>query len=627
MASHAGSSTGPLNVGEIFIKWEIRGLLGKGGHAWVYQGYDAFLDRHVAIKIIPSPSESGPGRDLRQRAQLEARVLSKLENENVVRLIDAGSTSDGAVYIVMEILRGRTLREVIHVFGRLNVVEALLVGAKIADGVRAAHGVNVIHRDLKPENVFVIESNGVKVLDFGIAKLFGQGAATTQKELLHGTMKYMSPEHLLGLGVSKRSDIYALGTILYEALCGCIPCMLGMSEPSSNAVSYAQINQVPPPLDELVPSVPRFVARTIHRMLAKDPQDRFAEMAEVAELLRAHLERYLRESNATAPAARELWRAAPQDVSAAVLSHATTEVRELSELAPPTAPPVTLPTPQGPDTTPVSKPPFSQPASPSTVLNSQVTEPIRIVAAAARPPAPAAAPPSRVEPPHAPPPAMTSAAQASVPLSQAALRAPPSAPQAPPGSRSRVPNAAPNPPQRNEPAQRAQAPGRPRSTQREVAASWNLLTIGIPLGAAMGLIVGLAAYRHPPSPTRAQAPSAEEAIVVVSRQPPSPAEPPPHIDPIPPTPTVTPTALAVAPTPSSTPPTAAATQVTSRPPAPKAPVVAPPAPPAHALAKPATKPPTAMPASGLWDMSDLDAPTKPKPAPSTFSKSLHQSVY
>lgn len=620
--------TGPLEIGATLLKWEIRGLLGKGGHAWVYHGYDTFLDRHVAIKIIPTPPQAEPERDLRQRAQREARVLSKLENENVVRLIDAGFTTDGSVYIVMEILRGRTWRDVIHAVGTFNVIEALSLGAKVADGVQAAHGVKVIHRDLKPENVFVIENNGVKVLDFGIAKLFGPGAATTQRDLLHGTMKYMSPEHLQGLGVSERSDIYALGTMLYEALCGCIPCMIGVQDPTTNALIYAQLNRMPPLLDELVPTVPRFVARAIHRMLAKAPEDRFASMAEVGEVLRAHSQRYLQESNGRAPAARELWHftPAPQPESAVRLSNATTELHQLSDLSPPTAPPVTLPTPQAQDTTPVSKPPFSAPGlSTRPGMNAQVTQPIHIITASppTRPsPAPVPLAATNVPESSAPLPPMTPHAEAPAPLSQAAFR------PAPSGPHSSRPNSEPARDERAQglgkahaseishsvpvPALRRERPATPKSS-----ATRNLLLLGFPLGAAMGLIVGVMSYWHPrPTPP---ASTVEEPIVVVSTQPPLPAEPPAPTEPAASAPVVVPDVEA---TPLPTTTAAVTAQSTAVATAPKPAAAVLPAPTAHAVAKSTTKPPIAMPASGLWDMSELDAPakSKSKPAPAASAK-------
>ena len=299
------ASKGPLDIGEQFLKFEIRGLLGHGGHGWVYHGYDPFLDRHVAIKVIPSPADRG--RDLGRRAQLEARVLCKLQHRNVVHVIDAGATAGGAVYLVMELLHGRTLRDAIREYRRLSVAEVLSLGAQIADGVQAAHEQNTIHRDLKPENVFLREGNAIKVLDFGIAKFLGSGAATTQRDLLHGTILYMSPEHLQGLRVTARSDIYALGTTIYEALAGTPPCLVGMEEPTLESVTFAQINRMPLTLDVLTGTVPRFVARTIQRMIAKAPADRFATMAEVAQVLRTNSERFTNEVPSGIAPPRKLW--------------------------------------------------------------------------------------------------------------------------------------------------------------------------------------------------------------------------------------------------------------------------------------------------------------------------------
>jgi serine/threonine protein kinase len=628
--------TGPLKIGEILLnKWEIRGLLGQGGHAWVYHGYDAYLDREVAIKVIPPPPpESDPQRDMRKRAQGEARTLSKLKHDNVVHLFD-GFTSDAAVYIVMEILRGRTWRDVLNIVGTLNVVEALALGAKVADGVHAAHAVNVIHRDLKPENVFVIENNGIKVLDFGIAKLFGPGAATTQRNLLHGTMKYMSPEHLLGGSVTIRSDIFALGTMMYESLYGRIPCMIGIEEPTGDSLIYAQLHRMPPMLDAIVPSVPRAMARAIHRMIAKDPKDRFETMEEVSNVLRS-----LEKSNGTAPAARELWRAAPPQVTASALSHATTEVHELSTLAPPTAPPVTLPTPQAQDTTPVSRPPFSEPkphAGPHPFV--QVTEPIRIVPAApptspspAHAPVAVAAPASVVEPQRALPPTMAPTIEASVPLSQAARRAPtsaPSAPQAPPSDRSRPPRAAPNSANPTS-ARPVRAPGRTQAAQPKSKGSWNLLSLGIALGSAVGLATGLGMYWHPQHATA----STEEPVAVISAQPARPIEVPPPGNPAAPTTTQDPAAELSArttPTPTTAPvgaaPRAAPTAPALVAPKISAAATASPAPAPHLALKPAPKPQAPTTHGGLWDMSDLDTPTQPKPAPSAASKRQNKAIY
>jgi serine/threonine protein kinase len=297
---------GPLSPGERLLKYEIRGLLGRGGHAFVYHGYDPFLDRSVAIKIIPNPTDRD--RDLRRRAQLEARVLCRLRHPNVVQVMDAGVTESGFVYIIMERLEGRTLRDVLLDVRLLTVQEALVIGAHIAEGTQAAHDENAVHRDLKPENVFIQVQNAAKVLDFGIAKFVGEAPMTTQKDLLHGTLLYMSPEHLQGASATARSDIFSLGVLLYEALSGRPPALLGIAEPTLQTLAWAQIHRMPPPLDELTGTVPRHVARLVQRMIAKDPVDRFPSMQEVAALLRSGLARVVSESPSGLPGARELWK-------------------------------------------------------------------------------------------------------------------------------------------------------------------------------------------------------------------------------------------------------------------------------------------------------------------------------
>jgi serine/threonine protein kinase len=296
-----------LNVGDMFLtKYQMRGLIGRGGQATVYHGYDTFIDRDVAIKIMTDAFDSN--REHSRRAQMEARVLCRLQHPNIVHVYDAGSTDSGAIYIIMELLKGRTLREVLRDVRQLTVYEALSLGAQIADGVDVAHRQQVIHRDLKPENIIVVDGNVIKVLDFGIAKFLTLTGMTTQRDTLRGTMWYISPEHVQGLGVTARSDIYALGSILYEAMCGTPPCLVGLQEISTPSVAWSQISRVPPQLDELVPEVPPHVGRLIQRMLVKEPRERPASMAEVAAALRSACARLNEEVNCPVTALRDLWR-------------------------------------------------------------------------------------------------------------------------------------------------------------------------------------------------------------------------------------------------------------------------------------------------------------------------------
>ncbi len=333
----------PFQAGDEFLQYKIHSLLGRGGHAFVYAGQHRYMERPVAIKVIPAPPEMNS--DVYKRARLEAKVLSQLEHPNVVKVYDAGVTDDGAIYIVMEMLQGRTLRDCLRHLRRFTVAETFHVGIQIAEAVQVAHCQNAIHRDLKPENVFVLCKNIVKVLDFGIAKLLGGNTMTTQPNLIRGTPQYMSPEHMEGRPVTAQSDIYALGSVLYELLAATPPALIGLQEITSYAIGYSQIHRMPPRLDEVARGVPRYVARAIQRMLAKNPTERQMSMNEVAQELRNLQARFVSESQTIAEPLRELWRAemsAPSVQSAHGIHSQTTAavqgVQSPAGLQPPTDP-------------------------------------------------------------------------------------------------------------------------------------------------------------------------------------------------------------------------------------------------------------------------------------------------
>lgn len=286
--------------GDLFERqYEVLGLLGAGGHGRVYHCRDILMGREVAIKTVPSPRA-----DLRDRAIREARLLGKLAHPNVVGVQGCATTADGSVYIVMELLVGRTLRDALSEFRALRVEEALLVSLQIAKGVQAAHEHQTIHRDLKPENAFVQEANLIRVIDFGIAKFSDKH--TTRRDVVQGTVYYMSPEQLHGLTATPRSDIFALGAILYELIAGCPPAIVGMTRINLNDVLWNQLNKMPPRLDELIPHVPSYVGRMVHRMAATRPHDRYADMAEVIDVCSRYLARYQAETP-NRPPVRQLW--------------------------------------------------------------------------------------------------------------------------------------------------------------------------------------------------------------------------------------------------------------------------------------------------------------------------------
>lgn len=296
----------PFKEGDEFLQYRIHSLLGRGGHAFVYSGQHLFMERPVAIKVIPAPAEMNS--DVYKRARLEAKILSQLSHPNVVKVYDAGVTETGVIYIVMEMLEGWTLRAALNSVSRFTVSETLHVGLQVAAAVQVAHEQHAIHRDLKPENVFVLPGNAVKVLDFGITKLLGTNTTlTTQPHLIRGTPQYMSPEHMEGRVVTVRSDIYALGSVLYELLAKTAPALVGLQEISSYAIGFSQIHRMPPRLDEVCSDVPRYVARSIQRMLAKDPGERPGSMRDVVDELRQLQTRLATELTPTAAVLRELW--------------------------------------------------------------------------------------------------------------------------------------------------------------------------------------------------------------------------------------------------------------------------------------------------------------------------------
>jgi serine/threonine-protein kinase len=279
---------GPLEVGQKFLKYTIREQIGCGGHAWVYHGHDSFLDNEVVIKILHR--HGGVSEDMLRRARAETKLLFRLKHPNIVEVQDAGLSEEGLLYIVTELLRGKSLRDVLRARGRLPLREALELFLELTQGLEAAHACGAIHRDLKPEKVFILEGGGVKILDFGSAQVVDVAGMTTERDVLNGTILYLSPEQLEGHRATPRSDLYGLGLVFFETLHGRHPLLLNAANPTVRELSLMQIGFCPPRLDELDPSVPRHVARIVERLLMKSPGRRLQSTQE----LRAALEESLR---------------------------------------------------------------------------------------------------------------------------------------------------------------------------------------------------------------------------------------------------------------------------------------------------------------------------------------------
>ncbi len=257
----------------------IRRPLARGGMGQLYEAEQMPLGRVCALKVLDA-TQRGPS--FARRFFLEASLASKLKHPNTVTVFDYGQCEDGICYIAMELLEGRTLRQVLASEGPFEELRAVRVARQIARSVREAHGAGIVHRDLKPANVMLIEpSEGgdfVKVLDFGLAKPIGpEGEDLTASGQFVGTPKYMAPEQIEGRPVGPSVDIYALGVLLYEMAAGRPP----FEGESSIHVLIAHLTQKPRALE----TVSKVYAGVVERALAKSPGDRFGSIDELLEAL------------------------------------------------------------------------------------------------------------------------------------------------------------------------------------------------------------------------------------------------------------------------------------------------------------------------------------------------------
>ena len=268
-------------------RYELDGLLGAGGMGEVYKAVDTRLGRPVAIKVLPDYLRSD--RRLRKRFKREARTISRLQHPNVCAVFDLGS-DDGADFLVMEYLEGETLEQRLKK-GPLSIPEVLEIGAQIAEGIAAAHKKGLVHRDLKPGNV-MLTGTGAKVLDFGLARKTDRDPASglaatettqlTREEQILGTPQYMSPEQLRAGEVGRRTDVFALGVILFEMTTGARP----FSGDSAPDLISSVLRDEPKGMDELRRDTPVFLQKIIRHCLAKEP-DRRLPSREVAVQLSA----------------------------------------------------------------------------------------------------------------------------------------------------------------------------------------------------------------------------------------------------------------------------------------------------------------------------------------------------
>lgn len=271
---------------EAIGRYRIESELGEGAMADVYRAFDPSINRALAIKVLKR--EFLRDRQYADRFLREAKAAGALSHPNIVTIYDVGE-ADGDPYIVMELLEGRSLDEVLKE-GALEPARALGIGIQLADALAFAHRQGVIHRDLKPSNVIVLaDGRSIKLLDFGIARvgdaLFDTESVRTQVGQVLGTPRYMSPEQALGEKIDGRSDLFSLGVLMYEMLTG----RRAFPGASSATLAIQIVQRDPEPLGKIAPDTPGGLQFIVNKLLAKQPERRFADGAQLADAMRKEL--------------------------------------------------------------------------------------------------------------------------------------------------------------------------------------------------------------------------------------------------------------------------------------------------------------------------------------------------
>ena len=277
-------------IGRTLGHYRVVEKLGEGGMGIVYRAHDERLDRDVAIKVLPE--EVAQDTDRLARFEREAKAFAALSHPNILEIFDF-DTEDDVIFAVTELLEGETLRERLEA-GALGWRQAIEMGASIAEGLAAAHQAGIVHRDLKPSNLFITADGRVKVLDFGLAryeKIESEKSAThaptvtrhTDPGTVLGTVGYMSPEQVRGAPADHRSDIFSLGSVIYEMVSGCRAFVHDTAVETMNAI----LKEEPADISALGTVLPPDLERTIRRCLEKSPAERFQSARDLAFTLRS----------------------------------------------------------------------------------------------------------------------------------------------------------------------------------------------------------------------------------------------------------------------------------------------------------------------------------------------------
>lgn len=260
-------------------RYKILEKVGSGGMASVYKAQDILLDRVVAVKILHSKYASD--HDFVVRFRQEAQAAAKLSQPNIVNIYDVGY-DENAHYIVMEYVRGETLKDYIEKHGHLPINTSIQISFDIGEALEHAHANGIVHCDIKPHNILVTETGRIKVADFGIARAINSSSSTKDGKAVIGSVHYFSPEQASGGKIDERTDIYSLGVVMYEMMTGVVP--FEGDTALSVALQHVQ-NDIPLPT-KYNRRIPQLVERVILKAMAKNPDDRFQTISEMMSELR-----------------------------------------------------------------------------------------------------------------------------------------------------------------------------------------------------------------------------------------------------------------------------------------------------------------------------------------------------
>jgi serine/threonine-protein kinase len=273
-------------------RYEIVAQIGRGAMGVVYRARDPLLGREVAVKTILLPADDAERAEYEARFQQEARAAAALNHPGIVTIHDIGR-ADGVLYMAMEYVEGHELRDALAGGQALPVPRAVEIAAQLADALGYAHARGIVHRDVKPANVMILRDGRAKIMDFGIARIAASDVKT-QTGVLMGSPKYMSPEQVQGRPADARSDLFALGVVLHEMLCGAPP----FTGDDVSTLMYNVAHADSPPPSAVNPAVPSMLDLVVARALSKSPERRYADAAQMAADLRACL---LSSSHSAAP--------------------------------------------------------------------------------------------------------------------------------------------------------------------------------------------------------------------------------------------------------------------------------------------------------------------------------------